>query len=258
MNHKLSERLILINYFEKASDQETWMVKMNPICKVILTILFLVILMSFPKYEILGTAGMILYPSVLFAMEHTSIKKIVKTLGPIWLIFILFGLVNVVIDKEMISVPIIGRMPGGVASCITLVLKGILASAASFILVSTTKVEDICFSLQVMKVPKIICIQMMLMFRYLSVILKEAESMNEAYHLRAPGQKGIDRRAWGSFLGKLLIRSIDKAELIYESMMLRGFRGEFRLEKNKKIKKKELAYLLLWTGILFLWRCCIL
>ena len=51
--------------------------------------------------------------------------------------------------------------------------------------------------------------------------------MTEAYSLRAPGQKGIHISAWGSFLGQLLLRSMDRAEALYHSMLLRGFRGEY-------------------------------
>ena len=51
--------------------------------------------------------------------------------------------------------------------------------------------------------------------------------MNEAYKLRAPGQKGIHISAWGSFLGQLLLRSMDRAQELYGSMLLRGFQGEF-------------------------------
>ena len=51
--------------------------------------------------------------------------------------------------------------------------------------------------------------------------------MQEAYQLRAPGQKGLHISAWGSFLGQLLLRSMDRAEALYESMELRGFSGDY-------------------------------
>ena len=51
--------------------------------------------------------------------------------------------------------------------------------------------------------------------------------MQEAYQLRAPGQKGLHVSAWGSFLGQLLLRSMDRAEALYESMELRGFSGDY-------------------------------
>ena len=50
--------------------------------------------------------------------------------------------------------------------------------------------------------------------------------MTEAYSLRAPGQRGVHISAWGSFLGQLLLRSMDRAESLYSSMLLRGFTGE--------------------------------
>lgn len=54
----------------------------------------------------------------------------------------------------------------------------------------------------------------------------------QAYELRAPGQKGIHFKVWGSLMGQMLLRSMDRAEVIYESMCLRGFDGVFRLKKR--------------------------
>ena len=58
-------------------------------------------------------------------------------------------------------------------------------------------------------------------------MLEEVSIMTQSYSLRAPGQKGIHISAWGSFLGQLLLRSMDRAESRYHSMLLRGFRGEY-------------------------------
>ena len=68
--------------------------------------------------------------------------------------------------------------------------------------------------------------------------------MSEAYHLRAPGQKGIHISAWGSFLGQLLLRSMDRAEDLYESMLLRGFRGEFYYAEVPKCTAGAVAFAL--------------
>ena len=58
--------------------------------------------------------------------------------------------------------------------------------------------------------------------------------MTEAYHLRSPGQKGIHISAWGSFLGQLLLRSMDRAEELYNSMLLRGYHEHFHYAPVKK------------------------
>ena len=75
--------------------------------------------------------------------------------------------------------------------------------------------------------------------------------MSESYALRAPGQKGIHFSAWGSFLGQLLLRSMDRAEELYSSMRLRGFRGEFYYVGLPKAKGKDWLFFL-GSALLFL------
>ena len=108
---------------------------------------------------------------------------------------------------------------------------------ASFLLVATTSIEEICRALRQLHFPKMLTSLLLLTFRYISVLLEEVAIMTEAYHLRAPGQKGIHVSAWGSFLGQLLLRSMDRAEALYESMELRGFYGEFYYAKGKASNK---------------------
>jgi cobalt/nickel transport system permease protein len=68
--------------------------------------------------------------------------------------------------------------------------------------------------------------------------MKEVERISLAYSLRAPKQKGIHYKAWGSLLGQMLLRSIDRADIVYESMTIRGFKGEFYLRESSN---QELA-----------------
>ena len=51
--------------------------------------------------------------------------------------------------------------------------------------------------------------------------------MAQAYALRAPKQKGVHFKVWGSLAGQLLLRSIDRANNLYASMLLRGYQGEY-------------------------------
>ena len=75
--------------------------------------------------------------------------------------------------------------------------------------------------------------------------------MTEAYALRAPGQKGIHFSAWGSFLGQLLLRSMDRAEELYNSMTLRGYRGEFYYADIPPFRADSIVYLIV-SAIVFL------
>ena len=78
--------------------------------------------------------------------------------------------------------------------------------------------------------------------------------MTEAYKLRAPGQKGIHISAWGSFLGQLLLRSMDRAQELFDSMQLRGFRGEFFYANVPPCKFSGILYTIACVGMFLLAR----
>ncbi len=133
---------------------------------------------------------------------------------------------------------------------ITLMEKGVLTVLSAYLLVATTSIEGICYALQMLHMPKIIVTVTMLIYRYIFVLLKEVDRITTAYHLRAPGQKGINYKAWGSLAGQILIRSMDRADYVYESMLLRGFKGEFSYNYRYKFTKSDGLYLIVWTAIL--------
>ena len=86
---------------------------------------------------------------------------------------------------------------------------------------------------------------LLLTYRYVSVMLDEVAVMTTAYRLRAPGQKGIHVSAWGSFLGQLLLRSMDRAQELYESMQLRGFSGEFHYAEGRCAGLRDWLFVLI-------------
>ena len=95
------------------------------------------------------------------------------------------------------------------------------------VLIASTGMESVCAALQQLHCPRVLTTTILLIYRYIVLLLQEGIRIATAYALRAPGQKGIQFRAWGSLLGQLLLHSIDRAQLVYESMQLRGFAGSF-------------------------------
>ena len=67
--------------------------------------------------------------------------------------------------------------------------------------------------------------------------------MTDAYHLRAPGQKGIHISAWGSFLGQLLLRSMDRAQELFSSMMLRGYHEHFHYADIDRFRMRDALFM---------------
>ena len=52
----------------------------------------------------------------------------------------------------------------------------------------------------------------------------------------------------------MLIRSMDRAGVIYESMQLRGFSGDFGPGKKEKAKTSDFLWPVIWCGIIILFR----
>jgi cobalt/nickel transport system permease protein len=134
---------------------------------------------------------------------------------------------------------------GGVVSMLTLMLKGVLCLMASFLLVATTPFDSICAALRSMHFPATLTTLLLLTYRYVGVMTEELAVMTDAYHLRAPGQKGIHVSAWGSFLGQLLLRSMDRAQELYASMLLRGYHQHFHYAKHIPFRGSDAVYMAL-------------
>ena len=139
----------------------------------------------------------------------------------------LVGLCNLPFDRAVLLHAGPLSVTGGMLSLGVLLAKGLFCFLAVWVLIASTGMESVCAALQQLHCPRVLTTTILLIYRYIVLLLQEGIRIATAYALRAPGQKGIQFRAWGSLLGQLLLHSIDRAQLVYESMQLRGFAGSF-------------------------------
>ena len=207
---------------------------MHPLTKLIITISYILTVVSYGKYDLSGLLIMALYPLFLFSLSGISMGICFRKMRVVLPLVCAVGLFNPFFDRT----PLLSFggivISGGVVSMITLMLKGVLCLQASFLLAATTSMDSLCAALRRLHVPMLMVTLLLLTYRYVSVMVQEVSIMTTAYKLRAPGQRGIHISAWGSFLGQLLLRSMDRAEELYASMQLRGFDGSFRYAEGKK------------------------
>ena len=206
---------------------DSFLHRLSPLSKLFVTIFYIAVTVSFPKYRLTALVWMALFPVAGYQLAGIPMRTCFHKLRIVLPLVCAVGLLNPVFDRQILfSVGGVG-VSGGVVSMLTLMLKGVLCLLASFLLMATTTIEAVCSALRQLHVPKLLTSLLLLTFRYISVLLSEVAVMQEAYQLRAPGQKGLHVSAWGSFLGQLLLRSMDRAEALYESMELRGFSGDY-------------------------------
>lgn len=249
MMKKINSTIYEIHGIDDLANRECWINKIHPLIKLILTVTYISFVVSFDKYTIDGIIGMSIYPIVLFLICDISLKESLRRLRLVLPIILFMGIFNPLFDKEVL-ITINGlSISGGIISMITLIMKGVLTVLSSYLLIVTTTIEKICYAMDKIHIPKIFITQILFIYRYMTVLLNEANKITEAYNLRAPNQKGIHYKVWGSLIGQLLLRSIDKAENIYESMCLRGYSGKFYYSYNMKYNSKDYIYFIIWMGI---------
>ena len=251
---KISQAIYEIESIDELARKDQWVNRIHPLVKLCVTVFFLVVTVSFGRYDLPGTALMILYLFFLFELTGLSVRKALYRLRIILPLVCIVGVFNPIFDRE--TAVVIGGLAvsGGVLSMITLMLKGIYTVLASYLLIATTTIGDICYAMRLIHIPKIIVTEILLIYRYLFVLVREAGRITQAYSLRAPGQKGINIKAWGPLIGQLLLRSLDRADQVYASMNLRGFKGEFPPGRKYGFGLRDALYLIIFAGGILLLR----
>ena len=253
MNH-ITRAIDELHAIDMEARREGWLHQVHPLAKLIVTLAYLILLVSFPKYHLAGVLLMAVYPLITFILGNMSVSLMWRRMWIVFLLVALVGLPNPFFDHTPLLS--IGNhvITGGMVSMLTLMLKGCLAIAAAYLLMLTTTMDEICHALRMLHVPAVLVTVIMLIYRYVMSFLQEVERMTAAYSLRAPGQRGLQWRVWGTMIGQLLLRSISKAETVYASMMLRGFHGEFPMDSKRGLEVADYLYSAGWIVFLIVVR----
>lgn len=252
--NKASQAWSEILAMDELSSLDSPIHRLHPLAKLFAVIFYIFTVVSFPKYDLTGIFVMVLCPVLMYRLAGIPVSTCFVKLRAVLPLVMAVGIANPFLDKApMLRVGNV-LISGGVISMLTLMLKGIFSLMASFLLVATTKVDVLCASLRRLHVPEILVTLFLLTYRYIAVMVEQVSIMSDAYALRAPGQKGIHISAWGSFLGQLLLRSMDKATELYQSMLQRGFTGSFRYLTVPNFDSRDALFLLSAAAVMLLLR----
>lgn len=252
--NKIGGAIYEIHQMDTLASRDQWMNRIHPLVKLLVTVGYITAVVSFQKYDVAGLAGMVIYPIAGFMLSELSFLESIKRLKLVLPLICFLGILNPIFDKNYVLIAGI-QLSAGILSMITLILKGLFSVLASYLLIATTSVDKICYAFRLLRIPKPMVTQFMLTYRYITVLLEEVNRITQAYSLRAPKQKGIHFKVWGSLTGQLLLRSMDRANNVYESMLLRGYNEDYGYMKSRiAVRPKDVVYLLFWVGIIVLFR----
>lgn len=218
--------------------------------QLIVTLFYLIIVLSMPIDNPAGLIWLFCYPIVMSEAFGIGYGRIfMKSLWIVPLVAII-GAFNPILDRQ--TVWQIGSfcINRGWLTFASLILRAFLSFQALLILVASCGFYDVCRSLQRLRFPCILVTQLLMLYRYLSVLLQEALGMQKAREARGFGRKSYPLKMWATFAGQLFVRSANRASRIHQAMLARGFNGSFTFSAGEaKAIARDWAYMFVWLAI---------
>ncbi len=243
-----------IGHLDALASKQTPVHRVDPRVKVLTTIFFIVVVVSFNKYDPARLAPFVIYPISMMAVGRIPLSYIVKKLliaSP----FVLFvALFNPILDRNPAVDLGLFSISGGFLSFTSIMAKYVLTVSAGLVLIACTGFDAICSVLAGMGVPAAFTIQLLFVYRYIFVLGEEAARMARARALRSFGDRGMGIGVYGSMLGQLLLRTMDRAQRIHLAMMCRGFDGVIRRIEPPGMRWSDWIFLGGWGGLFTLLR----
>lgn len=217
---------------EELAAGDTWVHRIHPALKLAATLVYIVCVVSVGRLDFVSLSPFFFYPALLVALSEIPVRAVLRrTL--VALPFVLFaGVSNLLFEP----------LANGLSALAVLIEKTVLTVSAVVILMATTPSPRLFSAMRRLGAPKALVTVLMLSTRYLTLIAGEAGRMARAYRLRAGAGKGILMKDMGSFVGQLLLRSVDRAERVYAAMKLRGYDGDFPMGGVQKADGMSVAF----------------
>jgi cobalt/nickel transport system permease protein len=243
MSSRLETAFYDLGRLDLLAEKDTFIHRLDPRAKVITTLVFVVYVVSFDKYEMARLLPFFLFPAFLIGMANLPFPYLLRKLILVSPFVLFIGIFNPFFDREILLQLGTLKITGGWISLFSILLRFILTVSAALLLIATTGFPAICMAMEKLGAPRIFAVQLLLLYRYIFVLIEEAIRMFRAYTLRSFSVKKIRYHVFRQMLGNLLLRTIDRAQRIHLAMLARAFTGEIRILRQDKFSPVEIFYL---------------
>lgn len=243
-----------LGHLDMLSYKDTFIHRLDPRTKLCATVFFIVMVVSFPKYELKGLLPFMLFPVLFFSMGDIPVKFIMKKVLLVSSFVVFIGVFNPLLDRQPMYVIYGVTFSGGWVSFLSIMLKLFLTVTSALLLIATTSFPGICRALQKFGVPAIFISQLLFLYRYIFVLVEEAMKVVRAREMRSFGSKGKGMTAFTGIIGTLFLRTVERAERIYQAMLSRGFNGTLYTVKPYGFTGDDAIFLSITFTVLYLLR----
>jgi cobalt/nickel transport system permease protein len=237
-----------IRVLEELAANDTLVHRRHPVVNLLVTLGYITAVTSYGKYELAAMLPLVLYPLFIFAIGEIPLRPILARMLPALPFIIGVGIFNPIYDHQVIATIGGVAVSAGWLSFLSIVLRGCLTITAALLFISVEGIVGFSAALRALRVPPILVMQLTLTFRYIHVLGEEAARMSLAYQLRAPGSRGVVYRDWGPLAGQWLLRTLKRADRIFQAMLCRGYSGVWPQAKEEPFRWADAGYLAAWAA----------
>lgn len=237
------DALFSIGRLDRLAYGDTVIHRLDPRIKVIATMLFILAVISFSKYEVAGLVPFLCFPIVLTALADLPAGFLLRKVLVMSPFAVLIGMFNPLLETGAVAVLFGIPVSAGWISFTSILLKYVLTVSAALILVATTSFPGVCNALRRFGVPAVFVSQLLFLYRYLFVLAGEAMRIVRARDMRSFGGRGTDARTAARIIGTLFLRTVERAERVYTAMLSRGFTGEMPALTRHTVGAADLLFL---------------
>lgn len=241
---RIDSALFDIGTLDSLADRDSVIHRLDPRAKVVTTLVFVIVVVSFGRYEISALLPFALFPLTLILLADLPAGYLLKKLLLAAPFAVGIGLFNPWFDRQALLQFGSLEISGGWVSFASILLRFSLSVLAALVLIATTGFTGICSALERLGAPRVFSLQLLFLYRYLFVLIDEAKRMTLARSLRSFGGRGLGLKILGPLLGHLLLRTLDRAQRLYRAMLCRGFDGEIRRRQPARVGGPELVFTL--------------
>lgn len=251
---KIDLSFLDIGRLDRLSRQQSPVHRLDPRAKLLTTLVFLVCVVSFDKYQVSALLPFTLFPVVLAARAGLPVGYLLRKLAVVAPFAVLVGAANPLLDRQTLVHLGPLAVSGGWVSFCSILVRFALTVGAALVLIATTSFHGVCLALERMGVPRVMAVQLLLLYRYLFVLTEEAVRLARARALRSFGGRGLGMTVYASMIGHLLLRTLGRARRIHLAMLSRGFDGEIRLMTPLRLGRAEILFTAGWSAAFILLR----
>jgi cobalt/nickel transport system permease protein len=243
-----------LGYLDTLSYRDTVIHRLDPRAKLLSTLGFIFTVVSFPKYEVAGLLPFFVFPVLLFTLGDIPVKFILKKVLLVSAFAFFIGIFNPLFDRQPMYIFFGIPVSGGWVSFLSIMLKFFLTVTTALLLIATTSFPGICLALQRFGIPDIFISQLLFLYRYIFVMAEEVMKVVRARDMRSFGKSGKGLAVFTAIVGTLFLRTVERAERIYQAMLSRGFSGTLYTTKQYGLTGADAVFLVITVAVLYLLR----